>query len=383
MPLYSFKTVREKGVLEADSLAAAKEKLRAQQMMVIEVKPHETIRKSLHPKQVLIITRLLAQLLKAGIPIYEAAVIVEEKFSKAPFHPLLVDICDRLKKGSPLSTALELYPTAFDSIYRAIIRAGEVAGELQASCEALTSLLESKERLKKQLLTATSYPLFLGLFCFAVFISLLTWVIPPLKNLFEGRALHPLTAGIFHLSDFLLAHQIPFFLLGAATVAGFIGALYHPKLRPLWDLLILKLPGLGHLALLSATERFCSTLALLIQGGEPLPSALETARPSLKNRILILATIAAEKEVAAGAPLSHHVAWMPPYASRMLSVAEKTGKLGPMFAQIAHLSEEELRHTLERYSSLLQPILLLLLGLLIGTVVLSILIPLTDVGSMF
>ena len=102
----------------------------------------------------------------------------------------------------------------------------------------------------------------------------------------------------------------------------------------------------------------------------------------MKNGALHAAAAAAEKEVASGSTLSQHVGWMPSFAPRMLSVAEKTGQLGPMFFQIATLCEEEFSRSLEQYSALIQPVLLLLLGLLIGTVVLSILIPLTDVGSM-
>jgi len=388
MPLFKFQALhaggqKTTGVIEADSLISAKDRLRLQQMMITEIIPYaETKRKpSISRAQQLSITRMIGQLLNAGVPLYETLVILEEKYKKMPFHPLLVDLCDNVKKGESLSRALASYPTLFDPIYIAMVKAGEESGELKASFEELTHLLENKNRFKKKIVASTAYPLFLGTFCIIVFVSLLIWVIPSLKNLFEGRSLHPLTQTVFALSDLFLAH-VP--LITLITLILFLLALLgltHPKLKPHWDCLLLRFPIIGPLILLASTTRFCKTASLLLKGGTPLLQTLELSRSVLKNQTLQNAARAAEKEVSEGSLLSLQAGWMPPLAPRMLSIGEKTGQIGPMFSHIAALCEEDLSRSLERYTALLQPILLLILGLLIGTVVLSILIPLTDVGS--
>lgn len=388
MPLFRFQAVhiggrKSTGVIEADSLTAAKERLRLEHMLITDVAPYHRVRKkfSIPFGQLLDITRMLGQLQSAGIPLFEALVIVEEKYRKMSFHPLLIDLCDRVKKGESLSAALSHYTHIFDPIYIALIKAGEESGGLVSSFEQLIHLLEDKGRLRKQLIAATAYPLFLGTFCVVVFLSLLIWVIPSLKNLFEGRALHPLTQFVFRLSDFFLEHSLLLSIGFTAMTLLTAVVVTHQQLRHHWDRLLLKFPLIGSLILLAATVRFCRTCHLLLEGGTPLLHTLQLSKDVLKNKTLEKEVTIAEKNISEGASLSHQTHWMPSLVSRMLAVGEKTGQIAPMFRHIAMLCEEELSRTLQRYTSLLQPLLLLVLGLLIGTVILSILIPLTDVGS--
>jgi general secretion pathway protein F len=391
MPLFKYQAVitsgkKTSGVIEADSLSSAKERLRLQNMVVTGVSPYQQLKKkqTIPSSELLDITRMIAQLLHAGIPLYEALIILEEKYRKMPFHPLLLDLCDRVKKGETLSSSLSHYPETFDPIYTSMVRAGQESGALAHTFEQLTQLLQDKNRLKKQLIVAAAYPLFLGSFCIIVFISLLLGVIPSLKNLFEGRALHPLTQYVFHLSDFFVNHSLLIFTAIILTAVLTCAVIVHPRLKPLWDQFLLKLPLIGPLILLSATVRFCRTSSLLLKGGTPLLQALSLTRAVLKNRVLESALTQVEHSVSEGEPLSKQIEktrLMPPLVPRMLAIGEKTGENAAMLHHIATLCEEDLSRTLQRYTTLLQPILLIILGLLIGIVVLSILIPLTDVGS--
>lgn len=391
MPLFKYQAVvtsgrKTSGVIEADSLITAKDRLRSQNMVITDVVPYIEIKKkkSIPFAELLDMTRMISQLLAAGIPLYEALVIVEEKYRKHSFHPILVDLCDRVKKGEALSSSLSYYKEVFDPIYISMVRAGEESGALSRTFEQLTELLKDKSRLKKQLIAATAYPLFLGSFCIIVFISLLLWVIPSLKNLFEGRALHPLTKFVFTLSDVFLNHSLLIFTAVALIALPIFTCITHPRFRSYWDQLLLRLPLIGPLILLAATVRFCRTCSLLLEGGTPLLQALQLTRAVLKNRILETALLHVERTVSEGSSLSEQIEktrLMPPLVSRMLAIGEKTGQNASMLRHIATLSEEDLSRTLQRYTALLQPLLLLFLGLLIGTVVLSILIPLTDVGS--
>ncbi len=391
MPLFRFQALlvggrKTSGVIEADSLSAAKERLRLEQMIITNISPHDQTKKkwSIPFIHFFDMTRMMGQLLKAGIPLYEAMVIIEEKYRKMPFHPILIDLCDHVKKGEALSAALSRHSAIFDPIYVATVKAGEQSGALKEAFEHLAALLDDRNRLKQQLFSAAAYPLFLAVFCLIVFLSLLTWVIPSLKNLFDGRALHPLSQFVFKLSDLFLDHAL-LIAIGSILFALFLCVtLTHPRLRPIWDFLLIKLPLIGPLTLLAATVRLCRTCHLLLEGSSQLLKSLELARGTLKNQILERSVLQVEKAVSEGAPLSlqiEKIGWMPPLASRMLAVGEQTGQMASMFHHIAALSEAELSRLLRRYTALLQPLLLLLLGLLIGTVVLSILIPLTDVGS--
>ncbi len=391
MPLFRYQAFiatgrKVAGVIEADSLTSAKDRLRLQSMVITEVAPYfKTKKKKIIPfNELLDMTRMISQMLHAGIPLYETLVIVEDKYRKMPFHPILVDLCDRVKKGEAFSSALSHYPDIFDPIYISMVRAGEESGMFSHVFEQLTTLLKDKSRLKKQLIAATAYPLFLGSFCIVVFIALLIGVIPSLKNLFEGRALHPLTHFVFKLSDFFLNHSMFLFTLIACLTLLVVVGITQPRLRAVGDWFLLKLPLIGPLILLAATIRFCRTCSLLLEGGNPLLQSLQLTRAVLKNQILESALLQVEKNISEGEALSEQIEkmrLMPSLVPRMLAIGEKTGQNGAMLHHIAILCEEDLSRTLQRYTSLLQPILLLVLGLIIGTVVLSILIPLTDIGS--
>ena len=391
MPLFRYHAVASTGrktigVIEADSLSSAKDRLRLQNMVITDVSPYLKERKKLAIPSVelLDMTRMISQLLNAGIPLYETLIIVEDKYSKFSFHPIVVDLCDRVKKGETLSASLACYSEIFDPIYIAMVKAGEESGALAQTFQEITELLKDRNQLKKQLIAATAYPIFLGSFCIVVFVALLIWVIPSLKNLFEGRALHPLTHFVFKLSDIFLAHSVLIFGSFALLAIGIFIGITHPRFRGYWDQMLLKIPLIGPLILLAATVRFCRTCSLLLEGGTPLLQALQLTRSVLKNRVLESSFYEIEKNVSEGEPLSSQMdkaKLMPSLVSRMLAIGEKTGQNAAMLKHIALLCEEDLSRTLQRYTSLLQPLLLLVLGLLIGTVILSIFIPLTDVGS--
>jgi general secretion pathway protein F len=374
------------GVIDADSLIAAKEKLRKEQILVVDLDVFQEKKKEIKiPFPFLLdFTRMLGQLLRAGIPLFEGLVIIEEKYHHHRFHPLLMDLCDSLKTGLSLSGALRRYPQSFDPIYIAMVHAGEQTASLPTIFEELCKLLERQQKLKKQLFSAMAYPLFLGSFCLLVFLALLLFVIPSMKNLFEGRELHPITRFVFGMSDFISSHGsllaigILFFLLVIAA------ALRHPGLRQKIDRVMLKLPLIGEFLREAATIRFCRTSSLLLSGGLPILQTLQLSRHVMKNRQLEDVIASAQQKVSEGKPLSQELKaspLIPSIVPRMLAIAEETGKTAFMLQNIANISEENLEKRLQQFTAFLQPALLLLLGLIVGLVLLSILIPMTDVGS--
>ncbi len=374
------------GVVNADSLISAKERLRKEQILVVDLDLFEEKKKTIRlPFPFLLdFTRMLGQLLRAGIPLFESLVIIEEKYHHHRFHPLLMDLCDALKTGLSLSEALSRYPQSFDPIYIAMVHAGEQTASLPTIFEELCGLLQRQQKLKKQLFSAAAYPMFLGSFCVLVFFALLLFVIPSMKNLFEGRTLHPITQFVFGASDFVTA-QGSWLGIGILMLLTLIILIVrHPVLREKLDAVILKIPFVGEFLREAATIRFCRTSSLLLTGGLPILQTLQLSRHVMKNRLLEEVIVRAEQKVSEGKPLSQELRdspLIPSIVPQMLAIAEETGKTAFMLQSIANICEENLEKKLQQFTAFLQPALLLLLGLIVGLVLLSILIPMTDVGS--
>ena len=374
------------GVIDAESFQSAKEKLHKEQILVVHIDLFQDKKKEIKiPTPFLLdFTRMLGQLLRSGIPLFESLVIIEEKYHHHRLHPLFIDLCDSLKTGLSLSEALKKYPHSFDPIYISMVHAGEQTASLPTIFEELCALLERQQRLKKQLFSAAAYPLFLGGFCLLVFMALLLFVIPSMKNLFEGRELHSITRFVFGISDFLHTEGTSLALGFLSFLTLIIIALRQPLLRQKLDGMMLKLPFIGEFLREAATIRFCRTSSLLLSGGLPILQTLQLSRAVMKNRLLEEIITHAQQKVSEGKPLSQELrasSLIPSIVPRMLAIAEETGKTAFMLQNIANICEENLEKRLQQFASFLQPALLLLLGLVVGLVLLSILIPMTDVGS--
>lgn len=391
MALYRYKALTDTGkqttgVIDADSIALAKERLRREKILVtaLEALKEERGEIRLDGAMLLAFTRELGQLLTAGLPLYEGLLTVEEKYRRHRAHPLLLDLCDRLKSGNSLSSALKHYGQTFDPIYLSMVEAGEKTGSLPWVFEQLRQLIERRQKLKKQLMSAMAYPLFLGAFCFVVIISLLLFVIPSMRELFEGRQLHPLTRIVLGASQFVQTYGL--FVLGlvSAAIAGLYFYLKSAKGKLFINGLLFKIPLLNTLLVQAALIRFCRSASVLLFGGVPLVQALSTARRTMNSPLLEEIIHQAEARIVEGKPFSQQLkssALIPPLVPRMLSLAEETGKMAPMLQHIAEIYDQELERNLTHITTFLQPALLLLLGGVVGLIILSILLPLTDVGS--
>lgn len=373
------------GVIDADSLVSAKERLRKDQILVLNVEPlkHRKKGKAASLNFLLDFSRMLSQLLSSGIPLYDSLVILEERYQHHAMHPILIDLTDHLKVGCYFSEILEKYPSSFDPIYIAMVKAGEESGTLEKALKEICILLDKQYKLKKQISSAMTYPIFLGGFCLVVFISLLIFVIPSLKNLFEGKALHPLTQIIFKVSDFFISSGFIVLVCLIFLVLGICGVVRIKSVKLHLDKLFLYIPFIGNLIQQAAMVRFCRTCSLLLFSGVSLLQALHFSKKVIKNVFLEQVIEKIEQKISEGNLLSEELksTWIPSLIPRMISISEKTGKMGEMFYSVANILEEALEKSLTQFTTLLQPILLLILGLIVGIVLLSILIPLTDVGS--
>ncbi|NGX39798.1 MAG: Type II secretion system protein F [Chlamydiae bacterium] len=391
MPIFRYRALTEtgkkiSGVIDADSFELAKEKLRIDKVLVTKLSTlSEKKEVTLSSQRLLAFTREIGQLLEAGLPLYESLLTIEEKYRRSRSHSLFLDLCDRLKSGYQLSEALKKYPKSFDEIYISMVRTGEQTGSLTWVFQQLHELIKRRQKLGKQLISAMAYPAFLGAFCFFIVIALLLFVIPSMRELFEGRELHPLTEVVLRLSRFLETGLIPSLLTAGVLITGVIYFFKREGGRLLLSRALQKVPLVKTILMQAALIRFCRSTSILLFGGVPLHTALSISQKVVKNPLLEEAVKEAEREIVEGKPLSellHRSRHIPPLVTRMLFIAEETGKMPEILQSLSDIYDDELDSSLTHITTFIQPVLLLIVGGIVGLVVLSILLPLTDVGSL-
>lgn len=391
MPIFRYRALTETGkkvtgMIDADSLDLAKRRLKREKVLVTNLSEIEKRKETtLSPQMLLAFTRELGQLLGAGLPLYESLLTVEEKYQKSRSHSLLLDLCDKLKGGAQLSSALKGYPKTFDPIYISMVQAGEKTGSLHWAFEQLHQLIERKQKLKKQLISAMAYPAFLGVFCFLMVIGLLLFVVPSMRELFEGRQLHPLTETVLSVSGFL-EHSLVGLVLGVGSLV-LLGIYFFQKpAGKLWlQKALQKLPIVKTVLLQAALIRFCKSASILLKGGVALIPSLTIARKAMRAPLLEGALEGVEKQLVEGKTLSSQLKnadYIPPLVPRMLAIAEETGKMPEMLKSLSDIYDQELERSLNLITTFLQPGLLIILGGVVGLVILAILLPLTDVSTL-
>jgi len=374
------------GIIDADSIEIAKEKVYKQQLFLTKIRSveHRYSKSSVDTQFLLSFTRELKQLIKAGLPLYESLITIQEKYAKHRSHPLLLDLCTQIKGGSLLSKALHKYPHTFNPVYIALISTGEASGNLAFSLEELLQLLLREQKVKKQLLSSLLYPSFLFGFCLIVIFTFLFFVIPSMKELFDGKNLHPLTRIVLGVSRWATEHTFTFFSMFLFPPLSLWVSQFHRKGKILKEKILLKIPFLNTLLLQSAIIRFCRSTSILLRGGIPLIPALTLAKKGTRHGLLEHIIEKATEKVGQGERMSiqfQNTSILPPLMGRMMAIAEETGNLGQMLQDIAEIYDEDLEKRLALIHTFMQPALLILLGTLIGIILLSILIPLTDVGA--
>lgn len=375
-----------KGMLDAESLLDAKQKLIRRQILVTEVSPVEKKQQGckIAKSDVLMLTQELARLLSAGLPLYESLSVLEEKYRSHRAHELLLDLCDQIREGRSFSEALSNHPMSFDMLYCAMIVNAERGGHLAKSLEELSRLLERQKHVQKTIFGALLYPALLSSFCLVVLSVLLFLVIPSLSDLFEGRDLHPFTSFVFACSRF--AMKAKWFLVGLLLtfVSWVVWSILSQKGQRRLRTMFLRVPVLSDLLAKVALSRFFRASATLIEGGLPALFAMQQANATLQHPPLEQSMNEVMELLSQGQPLGSAMqgrSMIPPLVGRMLSIAQESGNLPSMMHQIASIYEEDLEKAITKITALLQPILLLVLGAMVGFVLLSVLLPLTDVSS--
>lgn len=375
------------GFINADSLEQAKEQLRKRQVLVTNLVLYkkQPADQTLTSPLLLNLTLDLYVLLRAGLPLYDSLLILEEKYCRTKAHSLLLNLCDQVKEGQHLSEALEHYPKIFDNVYISMVKAGEESGSLTNSFEELAKLIQRTQKLRKKVVTAMIYPIFLGSFCLVVIGALFFFLIPSMQELFEGRSLHPLTHFILAVSSFLNKNSLWIFsILG--FVICFFTCFMRQKVGKEWrQRIALRFPIIHRLITEVVIARFCRVFSVLLKGGISLLDSLRLSKLVMHHSLFEEVITKVEAKIVEGKKLSEELEkspLIPQLVIRMMAVAEESGNMTKMMQHISEIYEEDLERSLTRLISLLQPIMLLFLGSVVALILLSVLLPLTDVGSM-
>jgi general secretion pathway protein F/type IV pilus assembly protein PilC len=391
MPLYHYQYVdvsgrRRSGHIEASGDQEAKNKLREQGVLVTKLQAKTGISKkqNLKGESLIAFTVQLSQLVNAGVPLYESLNAIEEQVRGESYHRIVLSLCEQIRSGVSLSGAMQTYPESFDKLYCGMVAAGEAVGVLGPVLEKLTQFLTKQMKLKKQISTAMIYPCILGSFSLLIICLLLGFVVPSLESIFAERKLNAFTNGVLGLSYIFRTYWWIYLPVIISSISFVIWKFRTPQGKLWIEKNLLNIPVVKTLVIQTAVARFCRTMGTLLQGGLNMIESLRISRGVIRNIVLEKEIQNAEIKIIEGHSLSYELGrsrYFPSMVSRMLAVGEESGTSVTMLNSVAEMYEQELEKTLDRVMALSQPIILIVMGLVIGTVLLAIMLPLTDVSS--
>ncbi|MEN0653560.1 MULTISPECIES: type II secretion system inner membrane protein GspF [Hyphobacterium] len=402
MPAFEYEALdgagkKARGYLTADSEVAARRELRRRQLAPLKVakaagdvvrKPGEArSRKALSKRELMLVTRQLSSLIDAGMPVEESVGLVAGQVDAQAMRRVLTDLRSRVMEGERLSDAMAAHPGSFPPVYRAMVAAGEMSGGLGAVLDRLADYLEQADAVRRKLQAALIYPAALSVTAITVVAVLLIFIVPRLAEQFEGTGvtLPALTRFLIGLSGFLQASW-PYLLAGIAVIVlGSILALRRPAVRDARDRLVLRMPVLGSTIRKSEAARFARTMEILLKSGALLPDALKAARRTAGNAAFAERIARVGKDVESGRALSDALrsgGGFPPILVYMVAAGERSGTLGDMFGRAAAQTEQELDGAMTVFMNLLEPMIIVVMGVVVTGIVLSILLPILQLNTL-
>ena len=379
------------GVVEAADQKAAFARLREQKLVVLEVTLKAVKKKFFKPKihnsDIVIFSRQLSTLVSAGVPIVQGLNILEEQAENPAFRNVVGVLRGDIEAGLSIADAMHKHPAAFTELYVSMVKAGEVGGILDTILERLSAYLESSEALRAKVKSALMYPMVVSIVAALITVFLIMFVIPIFKNIFSsfGGNLPFLTRMIINLSDFL-RHQFMVFALGIGGIYwGVKKYLKTEKGREKIDDLSLKLPVFGILLKKVAIAKFTRTLGTLIKSGVPILQGLETVAKTSGNKIIEKAINSSRDSIKEGGRISDPLKKaniFPPMVIQMISVGEETGGLDNMLNKIADFYDQEVDTAVKGLTSMIEPLIMVVLGGVIGTIVIALFMPMLSLGEL-
>lgn len=405
MPVFDYRALDAKGrnlkgIIEAESEPRARTKLRSQGKFPISIKesksksrrgqsrgPSRNLLDRVRSEEISVMTRQLATLLGAGIPLVQALGSIVDQTNNSALKKVVAQIKNSVNEGSSLTNALSEHPRLFSSIFINMVRAGEASGSLDIVLERLAEFGEKQEALKGRLRAALVYPIFMAFIGVAILFFLITYIVPNITQVFNDmdRVLPLPTLFLIGLSEFL---KVYWWLLFVAVV-GFIMMLRaivrQPFGRSWWDLIKLKMIIIGPVAQKVILARFSSTLASLLDSGVGLMTAMQIVRTLMNNVHIARVVDEAMEQINKGQSMTGALSaspWFPPMFVQMIAVGEQSGSLEKMLKKISNAYEREVETAIMGMTSLIEPIMIAGMGVAVGFVVLSILLPIFEMNQL-
>jgi general secretion pathway protein F len=406
MPVFEYTALDARGkttsgIIDAEGAQAARQKLRTSGIFPVSIKEtHESAPKKaqrdfslsrrfsrVKPSEVAMMTRQLSTLIGAGFPLVSAIDALIPQTKSHGFKKILTQIKDLIVEGSSFARALSKYPTAFSSLYVNMVRAGETSGTLEIVLERLADITEKQQALKNRIQTALAYPIFMLVIGTIVLFILLTYIVPSITSIFAdmNQVLPTPTRALIFLSDFFKSYWWSIFIIIVALAVMFNRAKKTEKGRFWIDKTTLSLPVIGILAKKLAVSRFARTLGSLLENGVSMLIALDIVK-NITGNVLIsesveTATIEVGKGQGLGTALSEG-GILPQLAIQMIQVGEHSGELETMLNKIADVYENEVETSILRLTSYLEPVMILVMGSIVGFIVLSICLPIFEMNQL-
>ncbi|MEO0617122.1 MAG: type II secretion system inner membrane protein GspF [Pseudomonadota bacterium] len=390
---------QRKGVLEGDTARAVRGALREQSLTPLSVDPVTTrgrsddnkqrvsIRRALSGAELALVTRQLATLSQAGLPLEEALQAIADQSDQSKTRSIIMGVRARVREGYSLAGSLAEFPQAFPAMFRATVDAGEQSGKLDNVLDRLADYTENRQNLSQKAKTALVYPILLVIMSLAVVTFMLSYVVPKIVSVFvsTGNELPALTRVLIGISEFV---QAWWWLMVIGVVAAFIGLrilLARPGPKKRWHAIKLRMPVFGRLTRGLNTARFMRTLAILAASGVPVLESLRIAGEVIENVPMREAVDEAAVRIREGAPISRSLGErgvFPPMTIHLISSGEASGRLDEMLERAAANQERETDSLISALMSIIEPAIIVIMGLVVLLIVLAILLPIFNMNQL-
>jgi len=337
-------------------------------------------------RDVLFFTGELSTLLNAGVPLDRALSITAELTERKNFRFIVLDVLRVLKGGKSLADSLATHPDYFNDLYINMVRAGEASGALAVVFERLAEFERTRDELRNYIISSMIYPALLACVGIASVVVLLTFVVPRFATIFQDSTMKmPLPTKIMlEASDIIKVYWLP--VTAALVIAMIVWRVYTRTTagRLWWDGLRIKIPLLGDALLKAETARFARAMGTLVQNTVPLVPSIGIAAATLNNKMIAAAMAGVQQGVKRGEGIANPLrkaAVFPPLAAHLLTVGEETGHLDSMFNKMADIYETDTKASIKRFTTIFEPVVILVMGIVIGTLILSMLLAITSIND--
>lgn len=389
-----------KGIIDANSEALARTRLRSQGKYPVSITLSTNKQGSagvgrqwfglfqrIKPGEVSNITRQLATLMGAGIPLVQSLESLIEQTRNPALKKVVAQIKDSVNEGNTLTSALGEHPGLFSSIFINMVRAGEASGSLDIVLERLAEFTEKQEALKSKFQAALVYPVFMAFIGTAILFILITYIVPNITQVFDemDKVLPLPTLFLISLSDFLKSYWWILPILFVILLSGIRLFIRQDFGRRIWDLIKLKTPVTGIVVQKIILARIASTLGSLLDNGVGLMASMQIIRTLVNNVHIAHVIDDAMKQIEKGQSMTVSLGdspWFPPMFVQMVAVGEQSGNLESMLKKVSRAYERDVETAIMAMTSLLEPAMIVLMGLAVGFVVLSILLPIFEMNQM-